>query len=52
MTNSISDAREWYLSSQKQARAIKMREGIFEAEQALRRLNRLQSSSSRPGGGV
>jgi len=41
MAGSPSDARDWYLASHVQASSIKMREGVLEAEQALRRLGRL-----------
>ncbi|KAH8087148.1 hypothetical protein BXZ70DRAFT_541465 [Cristinia sonorae] len=44
---SIDEAKEWYTSAQKQATSIKMREGIIESEQALRRLKRHTSNETR-----
>ena len=44
MAGASAEAKEWYKSSHDKAVALRMREGILESEQALRRLNRLESS--------
>lgn len=42
MAGDIENAKKWYIASRKQAAEIGLREGVLEAEVALRRLDRME----------
>lgn len=46
MREDLPKARELFERSLEQSKAVGLREGLFEAKQALRRLDRLQSGAS------
>lgn len=41
MDNDLLEARKYYVESRKTASEIKMREGVMEADVAIRRIDRL-----------
>lgn len=48
MDGDIAGARKWFTESRKQAVSIRMREGMNEADTALKRLDRLDGLNPTP----